>query len=399
METKPAAQLVSGSYNYFENGDILLAKVTPCFENGKKALAAGLENGAGYATSEVHVIRPDLNKIEPRFLLYLLSSENFRAEGMASMTGAGGLRRVSEAAILNHRPKVTGLATQKAIADFLDRETARIDQLIEKKQRLVEVLREREEAGFLDVVTGKDVRGPKMFSGYDWIGEIPSHWSAPKFTQVAKQETGHTPSRKVPEYWRPEECNIPWISLADVWQLRSGERIFIDDTSEKISPFGMENSSARLLPANTVFLSRTASVGFAGIMSKPMATTQDFAAWICGPLIKPKFLYYVLRSMKPEFRRLMMGSTHQTIYMPDIRSFRTPLPSFEEQEAICGRLDDEIGRFRGAASAINSSIDRLREYRAALITAAVTGQVDLATHHRHGATDRALDRIEEEIQP
>ena len=291
-----------------------------------------------------------------------------------------------------------GLPTQKAIADFLDRETARIDQLIEKKQRMVEVLQEREEATFLGVVTGQKSDGPKKASGVEWIGSIPGDWQALKVTQVARQETGHTPSRKVASFWVPEECVIPWFSLSDVWQIRQDGRVYVSETSEKISHIGMQNSAARLLPANTVILSRTASVGFPAILSIPMATTQDFVGWICSNRVRPKYLYYVLRAMKAEFRRLMMGSTHQTIYMPDIRSFRTPLPPILEQNQIVSELDENISRFQSAAAKIKLSIDRLREFRSALITAAVTGQIDVSTWGKQGTADRRLDRIEEAIE-
>lgn len=152
---KTIGEVGSGSYSFFGEGDVLLAKVTPCFENGKKAIAQGLKNGIGFATSEVHVIRPDLSRIDASYLRYLLSSEHFRAEGMASMTGTGGLKRVSEDAILNHRLTVTNLATQKAIADFLDRETARIDQLIEKQKKLIALLEEKRSATITAAVTGQ----------------------------------------------------------------------------------------------------------------------------------------------------------------------------------------------------------------------------------------------------
>ena len=393
--TRPFIEVASGSYNYFAEGDLLLAKVTPCFENGKKALAQSLSNDIGYATSEVHVIRPGVCRIHPKYLFYLLCSEDFRAAGMASMTGAGGLRRVSDAAVLNYRPSVTDLPTQKAIADFLDRETTRIDQLIEKKQRMAEVLQEREEATFLGVITGQKSDGPKKASGVEWIGSIPGDWQALKVTQVARQETGHTPSRKVASFWVPEECVIPWFSLSDVWQIRQDGRVYVSETSEKISQIGMQNSAARLLPANTVILSRTASVGFPAILSIPMATTQDFVGWICSNRVRPKYLYYVLRAMKAEFRRLMMGSTHQTIYMPDIRSFRTPLPPILEQNQIVSELDENTSRFQSAAAKIKLSIDRLREFRSALITASVTGQIDVSTWGKQGTIDRRLDQIEE----
>jgi len=172
------------------------------------------------------------------------------------------------------------------------------------------------------------------------------HWGVRKLTRVARQETGHTPSRKVDAYWVPEECVTPWVSLADVWQLRSGEVVFIEETKEKVSEVGLANSAARLLPKDTVILSRTASVGFPAILGEPMATTQDFAAWICGPVLRPKFLYFVLLTMRPEFHRLMMGSTHQTIYMPDIRAFRTPLPPVNEQDEICANLETVVQQIR-----------------------------------------------------
>ncbi|MDQ0390722.1 restriction endonuclease subunit S [Labrys monachus] len=387
---RPADELGDGSYSYFAEGDLLLAKVTPCFENGKKALVTNLPNRIGFATSEVHVIRPDRRKVDPNYLRYLLSSEAFRAAGIASMTGAGGLRRISDDAIKDFQLPITDLATQKAIAAFLDRETARIEKLIAKKERQAAVLAEREEATFLGVVTAQSPEGSRKNSGVEWIGSIPAHWSAPKFTHVARQETGHTPSRKEESYWVPEECVIPWFSLADVWQIRDGGRIYVHETAEKISALGMENSAARLLPADTVILSRTASVGFPAILSVPMATTQDFAGWICGHRVRPKFLYYVLRSMKPVFRRLMMGSTHQTIYMPDIRTFRLPLPPLDQQDAIVQQLDQLTGAFRGAARKITESVERLREYRAALITAAVAGQIDI--HEKLQAVTSTLDR-------
>jgi restriction endonuclease S subunit/uncharacterized protein YwgA len=322
-------------------------------------------------------------RIHPPFAHHLLRSPAFQEEFYRWGHGiVADLWTTRYSDMKNIRLYLPDLATQKQIADFLDTETARIDALIEKKQRFMDLVVEREEASFLEAVTGRKLASERAASGVDWIGDLPKGWLAPKFTQIARQETGHTPSRKEPSYWVPDECVIPWVSLADVWQLRSGETVYLEDTAEKISPVGMANSSARLLPKGTVILSRTASVGFAAIMATDMATTQDFAAWVPGPKVRSKFLYYVLRAMRSEFRRLMMGSTHQTIYMPDIRSFRTPLPPLAEQDRIIAALDASIGRYRQATAKIQASINRLREYRAALITAAVTGQIDVASHAR-----------------
>ncbi|MEH6750009.1 MAG: restriction endonuclease subunit S [Paracoccaceae bacterium] len=348
---------------------------------------------SGALASTIGLIKAS-NRIDKLFLFYLLKSQEAHLrENIVGM----GIPHVNPTELKNIKVPQIDLATQRQIADFLDSETARIDLLIEKKQRLVALLGEREEATFIDHVTGKGLLHEKKRSGVEWIKEIPQHWSAPKFTQVARQETGHTPSRKVEDYWVPEECVIPWMSLADVWQLRDGANIYVSNTSEKISEIGMANSAARLLPKDTVILSRTASVGFPAIMKEPMATTQDFAAWICGKQIRPLFLYYVLRAMKPEFRRLMMGSTHQTIYMPDIRSFRTPLPPLGEQDQIIARLSSTIQAFRKSATALKKSTDRLKEYRSALITAAVTGQIDVQTYAKSGTPDRRLEAIQEEV--
>jgi type I restriction enzyme S subunit len=142
----------------------------------------------------------------------------------------------------------------------------------------------------------------------------------------------------------PEECTIPWFTLGDIWQVRQARKKYVRETNEKISPTGIANSAARLLPAGTVILSRTASVGFPAILAVPMATTQDFANWICGPQIVPEYLYFVLRAMCPELHRLMIGSTHQTIYLPDVHAFRMPLPPLEEQAEIVSLLMSEEER-------------------------------------------------------
>ena len=222
-QTRPFSEVVSGSYNYFAEGDLLLAKVTPCFENGKKALAQCLSNGIGYATSEVHVIRPGVDRIHPKYLFYLLCSEDFRAGGIASMTGAGGLRRVSDAAILNYQPSVTNLPTQRVIADFLDRETDRIDQLIEKKQRMVEVLEEKRQAVISRAVTkGLDADVPMKDSGVVWLGDIPVHWDVKQLRRAIMLQRGHD----LPTDER-EEGEVVIVSSSGVTAVRLTERCWL----------------------------------------------------------------------------------------------------------------------------------------------------------------------------
>ncbi|MFI7684282.1 restriction endonuclease subunit S [Streptomyces griseoaurantiacus] len=169
-----------------------------------------------------------------------------------------------------------------------------------------------------------------------------SRWATAPIRLVARLGSGHTPSRSRPEYW--ENCTVPWVTLADVWQLRDGRTTVITETKEKVSLLGLANSAAVKHPAGTVILSRTASVGFSAIMGRDMATSQDFATWTCGPRLEPRYLLHALRGMAPDLKRVATGSTHKTIYMPDIEQLRVPLPPVEEQRRVANFLDVETAR-------------------------------------------------------
>lgn len=162
--------------------------------------------------------------------------------------------------------------------------------------------------------------------------------------KVARLGTGHTPSRSVEAYWDPAECTIPWLTLADVWQLRDGSVSVVRETKEKISPLGLANSAAVRHPAGTVAFSRTASVGFSCILGVDMATSQDFVTWTCGPKLDARYLLWVLRAERDDILRRTQGSTHKTIYMPDIEQLTIPLPSLDEQRRIVEYLDGETAR-------------------------------------------------------
>ncbi|MGF1501754.1 MAG: restriction endonuclease subunit S [Paracoccaceae bacterium] len=247
---------------------------------------------------------------------------------------------------------------------------------MEEQRRLIALLKEKRQAVISHAVTkGLDPTAPLKPSGIDWLGDIPAHWTPIPIRKVAKLESGHTPSRSRPEWW--EDCTVPWFTLADVWQIRSGEQEYVTETKELVSEIGLANSSARLLPKGTVMLSRTASVGYSAIMGIDMATTQDFANWICGSRLSPEFLLYCFRGMPGEFERLRMGSTHNTIYMPDIASLSIALPPLEEQKAIVAHIRNEAGRTTELVSEAETAIDLLQERRSALISAAVTGKIDV----------------------
>ncbi|MDQ1306431.1 MAG: type restriction enzyme subunit [Actinomycetota bacterium] len=265
---------------------------------------------------------------------------------------------------------------QRAIADYLDRETARIDTLIEEQRRLIELLRERRQAVIESAASrGVDESVSMKSSGLSWAEKVPDHWVVANIRRFASMKTGHTPSRSNPDYW--VDCTIPWFTLADVWQLRDGRRTYLDGTESKISELGLANSAADLLPAGTVVLSRTASVGFTGVMPEPMATSQDFWNWIPGEQLDSPYLMWVFRAMRKEFQALMIGSTHKTIYQPTAAAIRIPVPPLDEQRRIAAYLDEQTAKIDTLIAETETFIDLARERRSALITAAVTGQIDV----------------------
>lgn len=162
----------------------------------------------------------------------------------------------------------------------------------------------------------------------------PSGWRWTRLTDIARLESGHTPSRRHTEWWGG---SIPWIGIQDA-RAHDGGRI--DDTQEHTNALGIENSSARVLPANTVCLSRTASVGYVVVMGRPMATSQDFVNWVCSEELDHNFLKYLFIAEGDDLLRFASGAVHQTIYFPEAKAFFICHPPLAEQRRIVGILDE-----------------------------------------------------------
>ena len=355
-----------------QNGDVLISTVRT-YLRAIAPVVAPPENliaSTGFA-----VIRPRKGILDGTFLGYLLRAEWWISEVIARSVGVS-YPAINASDLIGLNVPVPAWNEQTQIARFLGHETARIDALIEEQQRLIELLKEKRQAVIFHAVTkGLDPTVLMKDSGVEWLGMVPAHWGFGKIRYFAKIESGHTPSRSKPEYW--ENCTIPWFSLADVWQIRSGEVIELYKTKELVSEFGLANSSARLLPKGTVVLSRTASVGYSAIMGCDMATTQDFANWICSSKLDNTFLLFCFRAMKSEFDRLMVGSTHKTIYMPDIAGLVCSVPPMDEQREIAAHIKTSNSKFGDLIDEAERMKKLLSERRSALISAAVTGKIDV----------------------
>lgn len=180
---------------------------------------------------------------------------------------------------------------------------------------------------------------------------LPDGWKWELLTEVARLETGHTPSRRHPEYWGG---SVPWIGIRDATGNHGGS---IYRTAQYTNELGIRNSSARILPANTVCLSRTASVGYVVVMGVPMATSQDFVNWVCGPRLDHRYLKYVLLGERSSFLRFASGTTHQTIYFPEVKAFHIALPPIGVQQGIAdtlSALDDRIDLLRQTNTTLES---------------------------------------------
>ena len=305
----------------------------------------------------------DTDAIDPVFLRDAINETLDEQE--ANSHGGVGLRHVTKQAFSNTRLPFPPRREQTRIAERLSRLRARVTALDEaladslkqaaparlavleaafdgeltKAWRARQASSESVTALLARVSEPQQSRGgraatARMIPGRAGISvnvppvSLPPGWQWVSLHRLARQETGHTPSRRNPEYWGG---SVPWLGIRDA-SAHHGERVA--STAQTITAAGLENSSARVLPAETVCLSRTASVGYVTILGVEMATSQDFATWTCGLALLPDYLMYALLSEGPEIRRFGEGTVHTTIYFPEIRAFHIRLAPIEEQVEI-----------------------------------------------------------------
>lgn len=333
------------------------------------------------------LLRPRPERVDPRFLYWSMCSRAVRAQLTIAATGVTRFGLRSDA-IKDARINLPPLNQQRSSVELLDKETARLDALLYRKQRLLALLEEERGAVARAAASGElsDGGQGRRESDVTWLHTLPSHWRIAKVSLVAKLGTGHTPSRSEAQYWEAGR-DIPWLTTSDIERFRDDRCDVLTETKESISRAGLENSSAVLHPAGTVALSRTASVGFSVIMGRDMATSQDFVTWTCSPLLDPRFLLLCLRAMRRDLvGRLAMGSTHKTIYMPDIQGLRIPLPPIDEQIRAVEVAGDRLRKIDELSTLVQRQLPLLKEHREALITAFVTGQPDPIAHRASALT-------------
>jgi type I restriction enzyme S subunit len=218
---------------------------------------------------------------------------------------------------------------------------------------------------------------------------LPLTWAWVPLSRVSRQETGHTPSRSHPEYW---DGTIPWLSIPDANHCHGGE---IKDTSQHITELGIQNSSARILPKETVCLSRTASVGYVVKMGQDMATSQDFVTWTCTGALDPDYLLFALLSEGDDIVRFGKGSTHKTIYFPEVRAFHISLAPFDEQKEIVRRIQSAFAWIDRIAAEQTNAAKLLGKLDQAVLAKAFRGELVPQDPNDEPASV-LLDRIRQE---
>ncbi len=369
-ETRTIEQVRQG-YTCFRNGDVIVAKITPCFENGKGALCTQLLNGIGFGTTELHVLRAK-DETDPKFIFYLTRSKPFCEIGTAMMYGSAGQQRVPEDFINDFQVGFPSLTEQRAIATFLDHETTRINALIAKKERLIELLQEKRAALIsLAVTKGLDPTVRMKDSGVEWLGEIPEHWEVLHLKRIAKIRYGlGQPPAQLDE-------GTPFIRATNV---KSG--VIVDEGMLYVDCSDIPQSRDAVLSSGEIIVVRSgAYTGDSAIVPKKFQGTiagydmvvavtigySPFIAWqlLSSEVRELQFNFHSQRAAQPHLNAEELGDTLFSV------------PPSTEQHAIANYLDRETAKSDALVSRIREGIEKLREYSAALISAAVTGKIDV----------------------
>ncbi|MBK6910972.1 MAG: restriction endonuclease subunit S [bacterium] len=274
------------------------------------------------------------------------------------------------------RVQFPSLPEQRAIAAFLDRETGRIDELIGKKERQIELLQEKRQALISHAVTkGLDPKAKLKDSGIEWLGMVPEGWAVKKVKYLVRFVSGGTPSTTTDRYWGGD---IPWVSPKDM-----KVRVVVD-AEDHITTDAVRESATTMVPKGSALmvvrsgiLAHTIPIAIAG---RDVAINQDLKALVARQSqFDSDFLVWYVEGKQDELLTQWRkhGATVQSLEQEFIANYMLPVPPINEQRAIAQFLFQQAEYFDKFAGKIRSSIGTLREYRTALISAAVTGKIDV----------------------
>ena len=324
---KSFSAITSGTY--FEKNDLLIAKITPSFENGKQSLAENLPAAFGYATTEVIPLHPINDKQDRRLLFFYLLHPDIRSYIAEKMEGTTGRQRVPESVLLDLPFPDIELDEQKTIADVL----YLVQQGIKKELAAQTACLELKRATMRELFT-RGLRGEAQKEAE--IGLVPKSWSVETIGQHYDVASGGTPSRAVASYW--DGGTIPWVKTTEVGYCT------IHSTEEKITPEGLQNSAAKMFPVGTLLMAmygQGVTRGKVAILGIEAACNQACAAM--NPKdgdISPRYLFHFLTYRYEDIRQLAHGGQQQNLNLDIVRDLLVGFSSnHTEQHEIVEILD------------------------------------------------------------
>ena len=362
---------LSTGLTQFQEDDIIMAKVTPCFENGEIAIAKNLAQGVGFGSSELFVYRT--TEINQKYFFYYLQQLGFVDKATSTMTGTGGLKRISSYFANNAEVTLPSTEEQRAIANYLDDRCSKIDTIIAEAKASIEEYNELKQAVIYEAVTkGLDKNVEMKDSGVEWIGVIPYDWHLEKINHVGVTSSGATPARhKEDEYF--SNANISWIKTLD---LNDGH---VKYSSEKITLEALNSSSCSLMPVGTVCVAMyggAGTIGKSGILDFECATNQAICSIVCNDKKQVgRYLQYQLQAMRSYWMKYAVGTRKDpNISQQTVAQMKVLVPPISIQISIADYLDDKIMDLESLISEKQSLIEDLEAYKKSLIYEVVTGK-------------------------
>jgi type I restriction enzyme S subunit len=311
--------------------------------------------------------------IVPEFMFYWFLG--LRQQIISLATG-GGQPNVSQDILRSLRVARPAPAEQTAIAAFLDRETAKIDGLVAEQRRLMELLKEKRQAVISHAVTkGLNPDAPMKPSGIEWLGDVPEHWSVAHLRRLIRPGTSITYG--IIQAGPDIEGGIPYIRTSDMADDSLPESGYMRTTPEIESAYLRSKVSP-----NDLIVAIRATLGKGLLVPDYLdgANLTQGTARVCpGENLLPRFLLWSFNSdyCQTSIRVVAKGTTFLEITLHALRRIPLAVPPMTEQEAIVTKLDNDVAEFDALIAEAQRAIDLLQERRTALISAAVTGQIDV----------------------
>jgi type I restriction enzyme, S subunit len=319
------------------------------------------------------VVRPE-DDLTSEYGAYVLRAPYFVERVVANSKGVS-FPAINESEMASYELAIPPEPEQRAIAAFLESETARIDALVAKKERLIELLQEERTALISRAVAkGLDPNVPMKDSGVEWLGEIPAHWEVKRIKFIAQVGNGSTPNRDNPEYWGGE---YPWLN-SGVVNLHE-----VSEGADFVTALALaECHLPRIVPPAVL-------VGITGEgRTRGMATVLRIEATLNQHLafIRPTSLHADVEYIRYVFHSAYQflrdesgggGSTKGALTCDQLGNMSIPFPPEAVQCAIAAFLDRETARIDALVAKVREAVERLEELRTALISAAVTGKIDV----------------------